>query len=277
VEPLARGGRIRIMREKYPSIDQINDADRIHMVKEIFSTITGKYDFLNHFLSLRRDIFWRRFTVRRMRFFNTHRFLDVATGTSDLAIEAALRYPDIQVTGLDFVKEMLDQGIEKVKGRGLSHRTDLMKGDALHLPFPEDSFDAAGIAFGIRNIPDKGRALNELRRVATPGGQVLVLEMTFPEIPFMRRFYHLYLNRILPLLARAFSPNPDAYHYLGDSIINFPKVKSFARMMKNAGLVDVEAHTLTLGICHLFIGHKPNPDNPKQKKPHAKAQRREGF
>ena len=245
------------MREKYPSIAQINDADRIRMVKEIFSTITGKYDFLNHFLSLRRDVFWRRFAVRQMRFFNTCRFLDVATGTSDLSIDTALCHPGIQVTGLDFVKEMLDHGVKKIAGKNLSARINLMQGNALDLPFADDSFDAAGIAFGIRNIPDRAGALRELQRVVIPAGQVLVLEMTFPEIPFMTRFYHLYLNRILPLLARTFSPNPEAYHYLGDSIMDFPPVRGFAGMMKEVGLVDVEVHTLTLGICHLFIGHKP--------------------
>jgi len=245
------------MREKYPSIAQINDADRIRMVKEIFSTITGKYDFLNHFLSLRRDVFWRRFAVRQMQFFNTCRFLDVATGTSDLAIDTALRYPHIQVTGLDFVKEMLDHGVKKIAGKNLSARINLMQGNALDLPFADDSFDAAGIAFGIRNIPDRAGALRELQRVVIPAGQVLVLEMTFPEIPFMKRFYHLYLNRILPLLARTFSPNPEAYHYLGDSIMDFPPVRGFAGMMKEVGLVDMEVHTLTLGICHLFMGHKP--------------------
>ncbi len=251
-------------KNRCPSVKEINDYDRIRIVKEIFSTITGKYDFLNHFLSLRRDVAWRRFTVEQMRFFNTYRFLDVATGTSDLAIEAALQYPDIQVIGLDFVRQMLDQGMKKIESKGLSTRIDLIKGDALHIPLPDKSFDAAGVAFGIRNIPDKIRALTELRRVVVPRGQVLVLEMTFPRIPCFRQFYDLYLNRILPLLARVFSPNPDAYYYLGESIMNFPSVKGFALMMKDAGLVDVEVYTLTLGICHLFIGHKPNPAKPEK-------------
>ena len=242
---------------KYPPIDQIDNVERIRLVKDIFTTITAKYDFLNHFLSLRRDVAWRRFAVRQMRFFNTHRFLDVATGTSDLAIEGALSYPDIRVTGVDFVKEMLDQGVKKVKSRGLSRRMDLMKGDALHLPFPDNSFDAAAIAFGIRNIPDKAGALKEMTRIVVAGGQVLVLEMIFPQIPLFKQLYDLYLNRILPLLAGAFSPNPEAYHYLGESIMNFPSVKGFAGIMKDAGLVDIEVHSLTLGICHLFIGHKP--------------------
>jgi demethylmenaquinone methyltransferase/2-methoxy-6-polyprenyl-1,4-benzoquinol methylase len=249
--------RVTIMREKYLSIDQIKDADRIRMVKEIFSTITGKYDFLNHFLSLRRDIFWRRFAVRRMRFFNSYRFLDVATGTSDLAIDAAFHYPDIQVTGLDFVKEMLDQGVKKIARKKLSPRINLMQGNALDLPFQDDSFDAAGIAFGIRNIPDRAGALKELRRVVIPGGQVLVLEMTFPRVPCFRQFYDLYLNRILPLFARAFSTNPEAYYYLGDSIMAFPPVDRFTGMMKDAGLADVRAYALTLEICHLFVGLKP--------------------
>jgi len=249
---------------RYPSVKEIDDYDRIRIVREIFSTITGKYDFLNHFLSLRRDVAWRRFTVEQMRFFNTYRFLDVATGTSDLAIEAALQYPDIQVTGLDFVQQMLDQGMKKIESKGLSTRIDLIKGDALHIPLPDKSFDAAGTAFGVRNIPDKIRALTELRRVVVHGGQVLVLELTLPQTQYFTGFYHIYLNMILPLLAMVFSPNPDAYHYLGESIMNFPSVKRFARMMKDAGLIDVEVHTLTLGICHLFIGHKPNPDKPEK-------------
>jgi len=246
----------------YPSVKEIDDYDRIRIVREIFATITGKYDFLNHFLSLRRDVAWRRFTVEQMRFFNTHRFLDVATGTSDLAIEAALQYPHIQVTGLDFVRQMLNQGMKKIERKGLPTRIDLIKGDALHLPLPDKSFDAAGVAFGIRNIPDRKSALTELMRVIVPGGQVLVLELIFPQTRYFKSFYHIYLNMILPLLAGVFSSNPDAYHYLAESIMNFPSVKGFAGMMKDVGLANVKAYALTFGICHLFIGHKPNPDNP---------------
>lgn len=245
------------MGEKYPFIDQIDDGKRIDMVKDIFSTIMGKYDFLNHVLSLRRDIAWRRFTVKQMRFFKTRRFLDVAAGTCDLAIEAAIRHPGIHVTGLDFVGEMLDQGRKKIVKRALSERIRLIRGDALHIPFPQDTFDAAGMAFGIRNIPDKLNALAELRRVVVPGGKVLILELTLPHSRYFRRFYDLYLNRLLPRVVGVFSPNPEAYQYLGDSIMNFPSVADFAGIMQHAGWVDVRAYTLTLGICRLFVGRKP--------------------
>ncbi len=165
--------------KKYPSVAKASDQERISMVKEIFSTVTGKYDFLNHFLSLRRDIAWRRFAVKKMRLFKTKRFLDVACGTGDLSMDAALRYRRARVTGLDFVKEMLDEGCPKVRKKGLMDRVCLLQGDALHLPFADNSFDVAAIAFGIRNIPDRIQALKEMTRAVVPGGQIMVLEMSF--------------------------------------------------------------------------------------------------
>lgn len=242
---------------RYSPVRQMSDADRIRTVKEIFSTVTGKYDFLNHFLSLRRDIAWRRFTARKMRFFRTNRLLDVATGTADLAIQATRQHPSIQVTGLDFVQAMVNLGLTKIATRSLSDRIRLLRGDALALPFPDHCFDVAAIAFGIRNIPDKSRALKEMGRVVVPGGQVMVLEMTFPRSSLFQEFYHLYLNRILPKIASAFSDNPAAYEYLADSIMNFPDPKAFSRQMEEAELVQVEKYPLDLGVTYLHIGLKP--------------------
>jgi len=237
----------------------MSDAERIRAVKEIFSTVTGKYDFLNHFLSLRRDIAWRRFAARKMRFLKTNRFLDVATGTADLAIQASRKHPSIGVTGLDFVQAMMDLGLRKIFNQGLLGRIRLLRGDALALPFPDHCFDVAAIAFGIRNIPDKSRALKEMRRVVAPGGQVMVLEMTFPRSSLFQGFYHLYLIRILPKIASAFSKNPAAYEYLADSIMNFPDPETFSRQMEEAGLVQVEKFPLDFGITYLHIGVKANP------------------
>ncbi|MBA4418841.1 MAG: hypothetical protein C0392_13180 [Syntrophus sp. (in: bacteria)] len=246
------------VENKYPSVKEVSDEERIHMVKDIFSTITGKYDFLNHFLSLRRDIAWRRFAVRKMSFpCKGGRFLDVACGTGDLSIDAALKFPGITVTGLDFIKEMLDPGKVKVIGKGLQERIDLMQGDALYLPFQDNTFDVAGIAFGIRNIPDRGRALREMARVVRPGGQIMVLEMAFTRNWFSNLLYHTYLNHLLPRIAKWFSFNPKAYYYLADSIMNFPSPVEFSRLMTDAGMADVEWYKLTLGITYLYVGIKP--------------------
>lgn len=243
--------------QPYPSVNRMSDPERVHLVKEIFATVTGKYDFLNHALSLRRDVAWRRAAVSRMRFSRTHRLLDAATGTCDLAVEAARRHPGLCVTGLDLVPEMIEAGTRKIRRLGLSPRVHLVRGDALHLPFEQDRFDAASMAFGIRNIPDRLGALREMARVVVPGGRVLILEMALPRSSLLRPLYAFYLSTVLPRLARAVSPNPDAYHYLADSIANFPAPQAFARLMQSAGLERVRTHSLTCGITCLHVGVKP--------------------
>ena len=167
-----------------------------------------------------------------------------------------------------FVFEMLEHGKVKVEKKGLDRRITLMQGDALELPFCDNSFDVVGIAFGIRNIPDRERALREMLRVVVPGGAVMVLEMTFIQNRLFKLFYHVYLNHILPRLARRFSPNPAAYHYLADSIMNFPQPDAFAAMMEKAGMVRVTKYPLTLGVTYLHVGITPGEgimtgDTPK--------------
>ena len=241
----------------YPQVTGIGRDEHVGMVREIFATIPGRYDFLNHLLSLRRDVAWRRFAVRRMRFFNTFRLLDVATGTADLAIEAARRHPEIQVAGIDFVREMLAPGRQKIADRGLDGRIRLLQADAMLLPFPDGSFDAVGIAFGIRNIPDRLGALREMQRVLVSGGSVYILEMNAPRNRIWRGFFAPYLNRVLPRIARLFSRNPAAYLYLVDSILHFPPPEAFMEMMMEAGFGGLERHPLTLGITNLYIGRRP--------------------
>ena len=232
-------------------------AQQVGMVRELFASIPRRYDFLNRFFSLRRDVAWRRFTARKMRFFNTERFLDVATGTADLAVAAVQRHTRIRVTGLDFVREMMAVGQQKIHHHRLSDRIGLIQGDAMNLPFPDNTFDVAGIAFGIRNIPDRRRALTEMKRVVVQGGQIMVLEMNFPRHPLFRRLYDLYLNHLLPRMALLFSRNPAAYQYLGDSIMRFPAPDQFAHLMEESGLIRIEKYSLTLGITYLYIGVKP--------------------
>lgn len=240
----------------YPSVNQMTDDQRIGIVKDIFASVTDKYDFLNRFLSGRRDVVWRRRTVSEMHFFKTYRFLDVATGTGDLALDCAKSYPDVKVTGVDFVQEMVDKGIEKVNHGTLQNRVELKWGDATNLAFADDWFDVCAIAFGIRNIPNKIKALSEMKRVIVENGQVMVLELTTPEAGFWRNTYSVYLNGILPKIARVFTKNPAAYEYLADSIMNFPTRKEFVALMESVGLKNCRAVPLTFGICTLYIGEK---------------------
>jgi len=175
---------------------------------------------------------------------------------ADLAIEAARRHPEIKVTGIDFVSEMLAPGRSKIALRGLAGRIRLLQADAMGLPFPDESFDAVGIAFGIRNIPDRLAALREMRRVLVPGGRVYILEMNAPQSRLWRGFFAPYLNRVLPRIARLFSQNPAAYLYLVDSITHFPPPPTFLTMMEETGFGNRERYSLTLGITSLYLGQR---------------------
>jgi demethylmenaquinone methyltransferase / 2-methoxy-6-polyprenyl-1,4-benzoquinol methylase len=242
----------------YPPFATMSQAVQTGVVKEIFTTAHGRYDFLNHFLSLRRDVGWRRFAVEKMRFPAPGRFLDVATGTADLALEAALRHPLLQVTGVDFAEPMLRIGKKKVQAAGLSQRIALLAADALSLPFADRTFDVTAVAFGMRNIPDKRAALREMARVTVAGGQVMVLEMTFAPAGAFRALYRFYLTRVLPALGRLFAANAGAYSYLADSIQGFPAPQAFRDLMRSAGLTDVVYFGLTFGTAYVHIGRVPH-------------------
>ena len=242
---------------RYPPVAAMTAAGQTGVVRDIFTTAHGRYDFLNHLLSLRRDVGWREVAIRKMRFPHTRRFLDVATGTADLAIAAALRHPGVKIVGVDFAAPMLAVGRRKVREAGLSERIELLEGDALALPFPDRSFDVTAVAFGMRNIPDKISALREMARVTAPGGQVMILEMTFAPSPLFRPFYGFYLGGVLPRMARLFARNGATYFYLGDSIRHFPAPPMLASLMRQAGLQSVSWHRLTFGTAYLHIGRKP--------------------
>ena len=243
-------------QKEYPSVQEMNDEQRIGIVKDIFASVTDKYDFLNRFLSGRRDVAWRKRAVSEMKFFNTNRFLDVATGTGDLALDCANTYQDVQVIGVDFVEEMVNNGLKKVDKQNLEHRVELKWGDATNIDYIDDTFDVTAIAFGIRNIPNKEKALSEMKRIIVPNGQIMVLELTTPEPGFWRRTYSFYLNGVLPKLAKWFTKNPAAYEYLADSIMNFPTRGKFLALMESIGLKNCRAIPLTFGVCTLYIGQK---------------------
>ena len=242
--------------KNYPSVSQMNQNQRIEIVKDIFSSVTNKYDFLNRFLSFRQDLTWRKKTVLQMQFFKSYKFLDMATGTGDLAIDAVSIHPNIEAIGLDFVQEMVDYGNAKIKDQNLTDRVALKWGDATNINYADNTFDVTAMAFGIRNIPDKVKALTEMKRVVIPSGQIIILELTTPDPGFFKNIYSLYLNRLLPKIAKKFTSNPAAYEYLADSIMNFPTRSEFISLLDSIGLKNIKTIPLSLGICTLYIANK---------------------
>jgi demethylmenaquinone methyltransferase/2-methoxy-6-polyprenyl-1,4-benzoquinol methylase len=220
----------------------------------MFDAIAGRYDRLNHLLSAGFDRRWRRRAVRELRFQGGEHVLDVCTGTADLALEAVTAVPAARrVVGIDFSGEMLRLARGKVLDASLGDRIRLVRGDATRLPFDEARFDAAMVAFGIRNVVDPAAACRECRRVLRPGGQLAILEFGFPRIPGIRTMYAWYFRYLLPLVGRVMSKHGEAYAYLPASVQQFPSPDAFADVLRDAGFGDVRYVSLTVGIVYLYI------------------------
>ena len=234
-------------------LTQWSETERISAVKRIFNTITPQYDLLNRIMSGRRDVAWRRFAVSRIPA-DAGRVIDVATGTGDVAMEIANQRPDARVWGVDFVERMMRLAQIKTSEAGLTERIRYAAGDAMALPFPDNTFDCATVAFGIRNMPDRARALREMSRVVRPGGKIICLEMTFPRNLGFRRFFTWYLNTIIPLLGGLISRDRKAYRYLPDSIQDFLHPDDLLDLFRGAGLNAVSATPLTFGLTYVHEG-----------------------
>ncbi len=222
----------------------------------MFDPIAPGYDRLNRWMSLGLDCRWRRALVRALRPSPGFRIIDVATGTADVAIALATACPGCTVVGVDASSGMLQVGRAKLAAAGLASRVELVPGDATALPFPAAAFDGACVAFGIRNVSDRARALAELARVVRPGGRVAVLELTEPRRGPLAPLARLHIHGIVPRLGAWLSGDP-AYRYLPRSIAAFPTPEVFAGMMRAAGLTGVAVTPLTFGVCHLFTANLP--------------------
>lgn len=233
--------------------------DRIALVQGLFSRAAPRYDLLNHVMSLRRDVFWRRAAARRTKAFETGRILDLAAGTGDLTLALAEARPEAHVVGADFTQAMLDLAQKKVQDQGRTGKVSLVGADGLRLPFPDRSFDSVTMAFGIRNIPDPQAALKEMFRILVPRGRAVILELTFPRWSIVRRAYDLYLNRLIPRLGGMISGQTMAYQYLADSIMDFPSPEKFLNIMAQAGFHRVRFLRLTFGVAALHWGERPEP------------------
>lgn len=224
-------------------------------VAQMFNSIAGKYDFLNHFLSAGIDIYWRKRAVKIMGQNKPALILDIATGTGDLAIEALQLNPR-KIIGVDISEGMLAIGQEKIKKRQLTDKIELQLGDSENLAFAEGTFDGAMAAFGVRNFENLPLGLQEMYRVLKPGGRVVILEFSKPRgFPF-KQFYNFYFKQILPVFGKLISKDQSAYTYLPESVQAFPDGADFISILKQVGFKNTQWHSLTFGISSIYTGIK---------------------
>jgi demethylmenaquinone methyltransferase/2-methoxy-6-polyprenyl-1,4-benzoquinol methylase len=217
----------------------------------MFDRIAERYDLLNRIISLGVDRKWRRRTVAALRVDANARVLDLATGTADLAIEVARR-TGARVVGVDPSVAMLRIGHQKLGRLGLSTAVDLTPGDAQQLPFDDQSFDAACMAFGIRNVPDRPRALRELWRVLKPGARLGILELSEPHRGVVGAIARFHVHTVVPWVGSILS-GAHEYRYLQRSIARFPAPETFNAMLSHAGFEVEPPAPLTFGVVHLYV------------------------
>jgi len=221
----------------------------------MFNNIAGKYDFLNHFLSLGIDKGWRKKAIREIQAVHPKQILDVATGTGDLAIAASQLKPE-KITGVDIAEQMLEVGRKKIASQQLSGMITLQAGDSESMPFANNAFDAVTCAYGVRNFEHLEAGLKEMCRVMRPGGKLAILEFSHPKKFPIKQIYKFYFRYILPTLGKLVSKHSTAYTYLPESVMAFPEGKVFCETLAKCGFKDAKARPLTFGITTLYTATK---------------------
>jgi demethylmenaquinone methyltransferase / 2-methoxy-6-polyprenyl-1,4-benzoquinol methylase len=232
---------------------QQSKEQRVHGV---FEKIYENYDQMNSVISFQQHIKWRNDTMKKMNVQKGAKALDVCCGTADWTIalaEAAGK--DGEVVGLDFSKNMLKIGEGKLQARNLD-QASLIHGNAMELPFEDNSFDYVTIGFGLRNVPDYNQVLREMHRVLKPGGMAVCLETSQPTMPGFKQAYRLYFRFVMPMFGKLFAKSYDEYSWLQESAKDFPGMKELAKMFSNAGFVNVEYKPYSGGVAAVHIGRK---------------------
>ena len=218
-------------------------------VRKMFGSIATRYDLANHVLSCGIDFYWRARAAEIVASWHPNAIADLATGTGDLALAIQKKLPHAELTGVDFLPEMLELAQRKGVRR-------VVLADAMKLPFDDASFDCVTIAFGLRNLENCSAALVEMRRVLKANGHLLVLEFSLPTTPALRAVYRFYLHRCLPLIGSFLTQEKSAYDYLGDSIEKFPSGNAMCELMKQTGYASPSFEPLTGGIVTIYTGIK---------------------
>lgn len=224
-------------------------------VAEMFDAIAPRYDFLNRFLSAGIDVRWRKKALRQLKSIQPQLLLDVATGTADVAIMAAKLLQPKKIIGIDISKKMLEGGRVKIEQKNLQSIIELQSGDSETINFPDNTFDAVTVAFGVRNFENLEQGLGEIYRVLKPGGRLVVLEFSKPTLPGFRQLSNWYIGWISPKIAGTVS-NKQAYQYLNNSIQAFPEGKEFVAVLSKTGFKSTSCKPLTFGISSIYTGDK---------------------
>ena len=221
-------------------------------IAHMFDDIAGRYDFLNHFMSMGIDVQWRKKALKLLLPLRPKTILDVATGTGDVAIMAQRMLKPEKITGIDISEGMLALGREKVAKAGLDSVITLQQGDSETISFPDATFDAITAAFGVRNFENLEKGLAEMCRVLKPGGKAVILEFSNPTKTPVKQLYNFYFRYITPLIGKWIARNQAAYSYLPDSVKAFPQGQAMCDILHKVGFQAVTCKTLTFGICSIY-------------------------
>ncbi|MCF8450721.1 MAG: bifunctional demethylmenaquinone methyltransferase/2-methoxy-6-polyprenyl-1,4-benzoquinol methylase UbiE [Taibaiella sp.] len=235
--------------------DATSKAGKKEQVADMFNDIAGRYDFLNHFLSMGIDKGWRKKAIAEVAAVNPKQILDVATGTGDMAIAAAAA-TSASVTGVDIANLMLEEGRKKLTHKNLNATITLQLGDSEALPFPDNSYDAVMCAYGVRNFAHLEVGLREMQRVMRPGGKLAILEFSQPAGFPVKQLYKFYFRYILPRIGGMLSKHKTAYAYLPESVNAFPDGDRFCSILTACGFKKPSAHPLTFGVTTLYTASK---------------------
>lgn len=221
----------------------------------MFNNIAWKYDFLNRFLSFGIDQRWRKKAIQRLNITEQSKIIDIATGTADLAIEIEKQHSPKHIIGLDISDKMLEIGRKKVAKRNLESKIELVEGDSENIPYEDNTFDAATVAYGVRNFENLSKGLQEIYRSLNTGGQIVVLEFSKPGFP-IKQIFDLYFKYILPFIGKITSRDQRAYQYLYESVQTFPDGQDFVHELEQVGFKNCECKRLTFGISSIYVGIK---------------------
>jgi demethylmenaquinone methyltransferase/2-methoxy-6-polyprenyl-1,4-benzoquinol methylase len=242
------------MKEQVVPYDELTLSKK-KQVELMFDRIAFRYDLMNRLLSFGIDVSWRKKMIAALKTLQPKIILDVATGTADVALMLSTLNPN-EITGIDISAEMLEIGRKKIAEKNLQQTISLLHADSENIPFEDNKFDAATVAFGVRNFENLEKGLSEIYRVLKPGGSFIVLEFSKPKSFPFKQLYHFYFTHVCPLLGKWITRDKRAYDYLHRSVNAFPEGEAFILKLKETGFKQTQCRPLSFGISSLYTGRK---------------------